>query len=122
MDITPLIPSNKKIITGYGGGVFKINNEPFAGDIIIFPTNVIKWPVNSGILTLESLSSALENTDIEILIIGCGKEHMMLPADIKRNFLAKNINIDIMTTGAACRTYNVLLGEDRHVAAALMAV
>ena len=127
MDITPLIPSNRKIITGYGGGSFKISAENIEGSVIILQDTIIKWSIVTGDITLESLLPIIENLnknslDIELLIIGCGETHQRLSAEIHNAFRAKHINVEIMTTGAACRTYNVLLGEERKIAAALIAV
>lgn len=124
MDITPLIPSGKKIITGYGEGAFKINNDPHTGSIIITTDLVLGWHISEfKDLTPESLSILFENVrNTEIVIIGCGLQHQRLQSDIYSAFRSKNISVEIMSTGAACRTYNVLLGEGRHVAAALIAV
>jgi uncharacterized protein len=124
MDITPLIPKDKKIVTGYGGGAFKVNNESYSGSVIIYPGEVFPWKAqDASDINITSLAPLLETTvDIELLIIGCGNEHIKLPAEISKAFREKNISVEIMTTGAACRTYNVLLGEGRQIAAALVAV
>lgn len=124
MDITPLIPKDKKIITGYGDGAFKINNLSHQGSVIIHPDAVLEWNVAGATdINIESLSGILNAAaDIELLIIGCGEEHIKLTSGISSAFRNKNISVEIMTTGAACRTYNVLLSEGRQVAAALVAV
>jgi uncharacterized protein len=125
MDITPVIPSEKKIITSYGGGIFKINNnESFTGNIIVYPNEIISWQaIESESITIESIMPFIKNTEnIEVLLIGCGTEHQSAPKELVAEFRTKGIGIEMMTTGAACRTYNVLLGEGRNIAAALIAV
>ena len=122
MDITPLIAEGKKIITGYGDGVFFINKEPIQGNIIVLPGIVIPWQVTSlETITIDSLAVLLEY-EIEILLIGSGNVHFSPNFALKHALKQKGINVDSMSTGAACRTYNVLLSEDRRVAAALMTI
>ena len=57
---------------------------------------------------------------IELLLIGCGARFAMVGPDVRRALKKEQISIESMDTGAACRTYNVLLGEDRRVGAALI--
>ena len=123
MDITPLVPKDKKNITGYGNGAFKVNNEPHEGSVIILPDSVLSWNVNDfAKFNAEEILPLIGKSNIEILIVGCGAEHTALPLDIKNTFRENHINIEVMETGAACRTYNVLLTEGREVGAALIAV
>ena len=63
-----------------------------------------------------------EARDIEILLVGCGRDLRPLPAALRSVLRDARISADPMSTGAAVRTYNVLLAEDRAVAAALIAV
>ena len=65
---------------------------------------------------------AAEADGIQILLVGLGREPALLPAPLREAFRQAGISVDAMTTGAAVRTYNVLLAEDRAVAAALVAV
>ena len=58
----------------------------------------------------------------EILLIGCGPASALLAPAIRRMLEEAGLGVEIMDTGAACRTFNVLLSEDRAVAAALIAV
>ena len=64
----------------------------------------------------------LEAGGIEILLVGTGRDLMRLPPALREAFRQAGISADSMSTGAAVRTYNVLLAEDRAVAAALIAV
>jgi uncharacterized protein len=123
MDITPIIPQGKNIIRGYGNMAFKINDDEYKGNIVLLPNQVEIWDAKAGgEIVAKSLEIITKNDEIEILLIGCGEVHIPLPQDLSRYFSSFNIGVEIMTTGAACRTYNVLLAEGRNVAAALIAV
>jgi uncharacterized protein len=123
MDITPFIPQGKQVITGYGEGGFKINNAFIKGSLLVFPARSIAWDITSAdALSLDSLHAVLESDMVELLLIGTGSSIAYIDPAIRAAFKAKNIGTDIMDTGAACRTYNVLVSEERRVAAALIAV
>jgi uncharacterized protein len=124
MDITPLIPKGKQIITGYGGGQFRINGIVHSTSLLILPDKALPWSVTANqAITLESLQLVLDAADtIDVLLIGCGKNQMLLPPKIKNTFKEGGIALEVMDTGAACRTFNILTGEGRRVAAALVTI
>jgi uncharacterized protein len=123
-DITPIIPSYKKIITAYGKGGFKINEEKIDGNILLFPEEVISYELADIQSFKEKDFYHYENyfKNTEILLIGGGEKTSFFSNEIEKLFRAKNIIIDYMDTGAAARTYNVLLSEERKVAVVLIAV
>ncbi len=116
MDITPLIPKEVKAINSYGAGGFVINSIKYEGSVIVFPDEVVSW------LGIDVEQIIARSSEIEILLIGTGKEIIPLHQKIKSDLKSSKISFDIMDTGAACRTYNVLISEERKVAAILMAV
>jgi len=124
MDVTPLIPQGKRIIKKYGNGSFLVNDDYYKGNIIVSPDSVIPWQINNNTeISFDSLKSLTNQTNkIDILLIGCGNEHIKAPKELIIEFMKLGISAEMMTTGAACRTYNVLLSEERRVAAALIAV
>lgn len=124
MDITPLIPKGKQIITGYGDGKFRINGIVHAASVLIFPDKTVPWGIAANqAITLESLMPIIEEAEkVELLLIGCGKNQSILPPKIKSALKEAGISLEIMDTGAAVRTYNVVLAEERRVAAALVAI
>ncbi len=113
------------LIQGYGDGGFRVAGKRHPGAILVLPAGVVPWPVTSAAQAAEdTLQAALaQSADIDVLLIGCGPA--MAPADralVQRIRDTHGIAIDYMDTGAACRTYNVLLMDGRQVAAALIPV
>jgi uncharacterized protein len=111
-------------IEAYGNGGFRFADMSHRGSILCLPSGIHGWqPAESQRLTLADADRILAEADgIEILIVGTGADLKPLPAEIRAAFREKGISADPMSTGAAVRTYNVLLAEDRAVAAALVAV
>ncbi|MGL9758177.1 MAG: Mth938-like domain-containing protein [Wolbachia sp.] len=113
-----LISENKNLINSYSEGKFLVNNQEYYGSIIIFPEKVIKLK-ESDINSKEHFKSFLTE-EIEILIIGTGD---ILSSSVKSYLMEqKGLNFEFMTTGAACRTHNVLISEGRFVVTYLIAI
>ena len=124
MDITPQIPVGRTIIQGYGAGGFTIDGNRIAGSLLVFPDRVVAWPVTAfDQVTAESLAVVTAAMPaVEILLVGSGAQMVLAPAALRAALRDAGIALDVMDTGAACRTYNVLLAEERRVAAALIAI
>lgn len=122
MDITPLVPEGRQVIESYGDEGFKISGERYPGPVIVWPEGVVPWAVSgigaAAVETLDAVFSA--EPPIEILLIGSGAAFEMAPAALCSALGARGLSTESMDTGAACRTYNVLMAEDRRVAAALL--
>jgi len=124
MDVTPLIPADRQVIDAYGPGTFRISGALYEGPVLVFPDHAQVWSVGSfAELSVESFR-AIRSADppVEILLLGCGPKMGLLPSRLRQELRAAGIVVDVMETGAACRTYNVLLSESRRVAAALLPV
>lgn len=124
MDVTPLIKSGQKIIQGYSAGRFRIGGQSYNGAVAVFPDQALLWDVPgfSGALPADYFSIFTARAqDIDVLLLGTGAAMRYEPA-LKKTLHECGLNIEIMDTGAACRTYNVLLGDGRRVAAALWPV
>ena len=123
-DISPVVPQGRQVVESYGGGRFRISGALWTGSVLLRPDAVSSWPVAAfRDLTLESLMPLTEGEDTpEILLIGCGNRTELLPKTLREAIRAEGMVADAMDTGAACRTYNVLVAEDRRIAAALIAV
>ena len=124
MDITPTIPAGKILIQSYGAGRFRAGQAHYAGSVIVFPDRVMPWGVAApDDLSIEALAPVLDDPNpVELLLVGLGVEPRPLPKAIRAAVRDRGIAIDGMATTAACRTYNILVGEHRSVAAALIAV
>ena len=111
------------MIDGYGNGGFTIAGNRHEGSMLVFPDRSLPWDAGkTDDISLEALTHVFEfSKEIEILIIGCGPTFEAVPAGIREGLKAHGVVLEWMDTGAACRTYNVLLAEGRRVAAALIA-
>lgn len=124
MEFSEIKSSSEAFIAGYGDGGFRMGEGRFEGSMLITPTGFYPWDIKEhSDITLDSLNPILESySDVEILIIGTGESMAFIKKDIRRAFADKDIAIETMDTGAAARTYNVLLQEGRKVTAALIAI
>lgn len=124
MEISLKIPEGKQIIEKYGNGRFMVSDHYHEGSILVLPDLTESWAVQSfSDVSLETLTPFIEKASaIEVLILGCGAKGEFITPTFRNCLKDKGLIVDAMDTGAACRTYNVLLSEGRNVAAALIAV
>jgi uncharacterized protein len=109
-------------IDGYGQGGFRIGGYAHRGGLLLLPGRIAEWSPGAA-LTLDSFAGVLEAADeIDILLVGMGARISALPTDVRAALEARGLGVDAMATPAACRTFNVLLAEERRVAAALKPV
>lgn len=125
MDLTPLIRSDSKVIQGYKGGVFRISGEKYESAVFVFPDRLLSWdfkgdPLHFSIEDFEPLLKLSETLDV--VLLGTGDRSVFLPQPLRQELKDAGLNIDVMDTSAACRTYNVLMAEGRRVTAALLPV
>ena len=117
-----------RLIEAYGDGHFRVAGVRVAGSILIGPHGLRAWPVvsvasRSPEELFESFAPVTGGDPVpEILLVGCGLAAEPLPPGLRARLKELGISAESMDTGAACRTYNVLLAEDRLAAAALIAV
>lgn len=122
MDVTPLVKDGAQIIQSYANGQFRISDTIFDGPVIVTPDRATKWDVTGEIQTWnESTFAPLldDAQNIDVILLGCGATQQFLPQPLRNALKEKGLSIDAMDTGAACRTYNVLMAEGRRIAAAL---
>ena len=111
-------------VEAYGNGGFRFADMSHRGSILCLPSGVHGWePADTNALTADDFARVIAEAEgIEILLVGMGLELKPLPPALRQALRAAGVSADPMSTGAALRTYNVLLAEDRAVAAALIAV
>jgi uncharacterized protein len=124
MDVRPLQVPGRQVIQTYGEGRFRIAGTVHAGSVLVWPERAEVWPVTEaraiGFDSLSVIATAKEVT--EILLVGCGVRFLPVPSGLRKALRERGMVLEWMDTGAACRTFNVLLAEDRRIAAALIAV
>ena len=111
-------------IEAYGNGGFRFGGMSHRGSLLCFPDGIWAWPVN-GMAELNE--AALEPvfaraTALDVVLIGTGPDLWVLPQALRARFRDLSLSVDTMATGAAVRTYNILLAENRRVGAGLIAV
>jgi uncharacterized protein len=111
-------------IDTYGNGGFRFADMSHRGSLLCLPSGIHGWDVTSPQeMTVETFERVLAEADgIEVLLVGTGLDLSLLPRPLKDALKERGIVADPMNTGAAVRTYNILLEESRAVAAALIAV
>lgn len=124
MDITPVVSSEFQLIGGYGDGGFSISGIRHEGSVLILPRRTLSWTVQSvNDIAVENLQPIIgADPRPAILILGCGRSMVPVPRALRETLRGCGIVVEPMDSGAACRTYNVLLTEGRDVAAAIIAV
>lgn len=111
-------------IEAYGQGGFRFDTMSHQGSLLCLPDAVWAWPVTRPQdIDRISLRRVLEGAaGIDTLIVGTGNEVWIMPRDLRETLRNAQIVADVMQTGPAIRTYNIMMGEGRRVAAALIAV
>lgn len=123
MDVTPLIPQGRQIIQGYGVNGFRVSGVIYDGAVIVFPEGARNWDAPSSFTDL-SVSHfddlAAQSDDLDVVLLGTGSKMQFFPLALRSALKEKGLVVDVMDSGAACRTYNVLMAEGRRIVAALM--
>ncbi len=111
-------------IDAYGNGGFRFAGMSHRGSILCLADRIEAWAeTDPAAFTRASFADVFAGRDkIGFLLLGTGHRQVFPSGDVRRAFAELNLGLDVMDTGAACRTYNVLLAEGRPVAAALLAV
>ncbi|MEL6585610.1 MAG: Mth938-like domain-containing protein [Pseudomonadota bacterium] len=100
---------------GYGPGFFRVDGQIIEGPLVLHPGGALPWAGYDDIAPLTGL-------DVDVVFIGTGAEIAHAPQALRTAVEGAGIGLEVMNTPAACRTYNVLVGEGRRVAAAVLPV
>ncbi|WP_034491455.1 Mth938-like domain-containing protein [Afifella pfennigii] len=111
-------------IDAYGNGGFRFAEMSHRGSILLLPSAILAWPVmRPEEITLAAFDAVLaEARAIDVLLVGTGTSAVPLAPELRRALERAELWPEVMPTGPAARTFNILLSEDRAVAAALIAV
>jgi uncharacterized protein len=120
---TPHLPRSAPI-EAYGKGGFAFADMSHRGSLLCLPDGIWAWPVTKPAeIDEHSLAQVFKAANaIDTLIVGTGTDVWVPPRHIREALRSVRVVLDAMQTGAAIRTYNIMLGERRRVAAALIAV
>lgn len=123
MDDTAHYPTQVGI-DAYGNGGFRFAGMSHRGSLLCLPTGMVAWNVTAADqITLATLAPIFAVADdIDVLLIGVGPDIAAVPRDLREALRERRVIVEAVNTGSAIRTYNVLLAEERAVAAALIAV
>ena len=124
MELNSAVPAGSRIVDAYFAGGFQVGGQRISGSLIILPDRVIPWAVAAvDDISLESLAPVRDaDPPVDVLLIGCGARMALLPSALRRSLREWGLTADMMDTTAACRTFNVLVSENRRAAAALIAL
>ena len=111
-------------IDAYGNGGFRFAGMSHRGSLLILPSGIYAWDVGGiGDVTSENCAAILQEVKAPgFVLFGTGTTQVFPSADLRKLFADAHIGLEVMSTGAAARTFNVLLAEGRDVSAALIAV
>ena len=117
MRLTEITYGSAKAIEGYGPGFFRVAGHVLHGACLVTPWDAGPW---GGYEDLETPLSLVDR--IDVLFVGTGAAIAHVPAAFRSAMEAQGIGVEAMASPTACRTYNVLLGEGRRVAVALLPI
>ena len=112
-----------QIIHGYGSGGFRISGQRFAGPVFVMPRQSKLWlPAAPEKLTASAIFDLIPEKVPPLLLLGVGGAPLFPLQNLTEDLKQQGIALELMSTAAACRTWNVLISEGRNAAAALYAV
>jgi len=117
-------PTQLQVIRTYGPGRFMIGEREWRQPVLVTASFTEPWSVTAADKVAPDNLLALKKAaaPIEFLVLGCGPRSLFIAPDIRAALKSIGLALEVLDTGSACRTYNVLLAEGRRVAAALIPV
>ena len=113
-------PSALNTFSGYGEGFVMVNGERHESNLIVMPERLLPWEVPSFDALAESSFQIFLELDLEVIVLGTGSKLRFPHPRLTQALARKRIGLEAMDLQAACRTYNILMAEERRVAAALL--
>ncbi len=113
-------PGSRNAITGYGEGYVLVNGQRHESSLIVTPDQLVPWDVSEFAKITAQDFEKLKALQPEILLLGTGPKQRFPHPRLTAPLAAAGIGVEVMDLKAACRTYNILVAEERKVAAALL--
>ena len=121
MEFNLEVPQNQFFIRSFSAEGIRVDQEVFNRPFIISGQRIIPhWNVQSVDDINEETLQPVFDLEPEVILIGTGNRQVFLPPATQAHFFHRNFGFEVMSTDAACRTFNVLAAEARHVVAALL--
>lgn len=115
--------SRLNVVRAYGPGQITVNDATYRASLIVTPNRIIDdWPPQAFVELKVDHFETIMACNPELVILGTGRRLQFPHAAVTRLLIEAHVGLDVMDTGAACRTYNVLMSEDRRVVAALLMI
>lgn len=112
--------ANQNIVTGYGDDHIEVNQTRYSHGILLMADQLAPWG-EAGLDGLgEADFAALLTYQPEVVVFGSGARMRFVHPRLTAALINAGIGVETMDTGAACRTYNILMGENRRVLAAMV--
>ena len=115
-------PSALNTFSGYGEGYVLVNGQRHAGNMIVMPEQILPWSAAAFDALTEADFDVIAGLNLEILLLGTGPKQRFPHPRLTRALAARRVGVEAMDLQAACRTYNILMAEERRVAAAILFV
>ena len=120
MKLHASLPGGVNTITGYGDGYVLINGERRDSSVVVLPERVVQWPAQRFDALSQEDFAFLGQFRVEILLLGTGPRQRFPHPQLTAGLAKAGVGLEVMDLRAACRTYNILVAEERKVAAALL--
>ncbi|MGB3405865.1 MAG: Mth938-like domain-containing protein [Jannaschia sp.] len=117
MNLTEVTFDDARPFDGYGPGFFRVGGEVVEGALVLHPGAISGWNGYADTAALTRLAGT-----VDFILVGTGPDIAHVPADFRATVEQAGLGLEVMNSPAACRTYNVLVGEGRRVAAAVLPV
>lgn len=121
MEFNLEMPGNHFFVRSIGEQGVRINDDYYTRPFILSAMRIVpEWPVQCVEDMDEASLQVIFELEPEVVLVGTGKHQVFLPPEVQMHFYRNETGFEVMTTDAACRTFNVLVAEGRHVVAALL--
>lgn len=121
MPLAEDIISNRNSIQAYAQGKVTINEREYSESLVLSPDKIIQpWPVTSVEQLQVQHLECIFDLKPDVILLGTGEKQIFPEVEILGHFTQQGYSLEVMNTGALCRTYNILVAEDRHVIAAFI--
>jgi uncharacterized protein len=121
MKFTRELPSNVNVIRGYSSSELRIGQRSVSASCLLSANSlIVDWRPRTAVeVTLDDFAAAFD-WHPEIILLGTGRVQNFPSRDLYAQILSRSIGFEVMDTGAACRMFNILVNEERRVAAGLI--